>query len=130
MPSITKTEGWRAARSTIMDIALTERTEFREDIRLVTKLVDGPRMLAVYVDDAFEKTNILISLSSLLEEFAGRDYALDYGAALRDINDDRFRRGKTVFPISFADEKGNPDNVIYISDWLARRAAMADEAAA
>ncbi len=130
MPSITKTEGWRAARAIIMDIAMTERTEFREDIRLVTKLVDGPRMLAVYVDDAFEKTNVLISLSSLIEEFAGRDFSLDYGAALQVINDRRRRDGKTVFPISFVDEDGNPDNVIYIADWLARRAAMAEEAAA
>jgi len=129
MPSITKTEGWRAARSIIMDIALTERTEFREDIRLVTKLIDGPRMLAVYVDDAFEKTQILISLSSLIEEFAGRDFALDYGAALQLINDRRRREGKTVFPVSFVDENGNPDNVIYIADYIARRAAMSEAAA-
>ena len=129
MPSITKTEGWRAARSIIMDIALTERTEFREDIRLVTKLIDGPRMLAVYVDDAFEKTSILISLSSLIEEFAGRDFALDYGAALQLINDRRRREGKTVFPVSFVDENGNPDNVIYIADYIARRAAMSEAAA-
>ncbi len=129
MPSITKTEGWRAARSIIMDIALTERTEFREDIHLVTKLIDGPRMLAVYVDDAFEKTSILISLSSLIEEFAGRDFALDYGAALQLINDRRRREGKTVFPVSFVDENGNPDNVIYIADYIARRAAMSEAAA-
>ncbi|MGH6774582.1 hypothetical protein [Brucella tritici] len=108
---------------------MTEQTEFREDIRLVTKLVDGPRMLAVYVDEAFEKTNILISLSSLIEEFAGRDFSLDYGAALQVINDRRRRDGKTVFPISFVDEDGNPDNVIYIADWLARRTAMAEAAA-
>ncbi|MGO1163095.1 hypothetical protein [Brucella pseudogrignonensis] len=129
MPSITKIEGWRAARSIIMDIVLTERTEFREDIRLVTKLVDGPRMLAVYVDDAFEKTQILISLSSLVEEFAGRDFALDYGKALQMINDRRRREGKTVFPVSFVDEDGNPDNVIYIADYIARRAAMSEAAA-
>ncbi|MFS2324632.1 hypothetical protein U2P60_04305 [Brucella sp. H1_1004] len=129
MPSITKIEGWRAARSIIMDIVLTERTEFREDIRLVAKLVDGPRMLAVYVDDAFEKTQILISLSSLVEEFAGSDFALDYGKALQMINDRRRREGKTVFPVSFVDEDGNPDNVIYIADYIARRAAMSEAAA-
>ncbi|WP_435656136.1 hypothetical protein [Brucella pituitosa] len=129
MPSITKTEGWRAARSIIMDIAMTERKEFREDIRLVTNLVDGPRMLAVYIDDAFEKTQILISLSSLIEEFAGRDFSLDYGKALQMINDRRRREGKTVFPVSFVDENGNPDNVIYIADYIARRAAMSEAAA-
>lgn len=127
MTRLRKEEALQAAYSVLMDITLYPGDPQRPDeiddrLRLVHKLVNGDMMvLAAMASDLFDQTGLFPQISNeSLRRCFGED-ALDCGDALEVVGQMRRDRALRPLPVQFVDENGNPDNVVYMADWLAQR---------
>lgn len=128
MTRLRKEEALQAAYSVLMDITLYPGDPQRPDeiddrLRLVHKLVNGDMMvLAAMASDLFDQTGLFPQISNeSLRRCFGEDAALDCGDALEVVGQMRRDRALRPLPVQFVDENGNPDNVVYMADWLAQR---------
>lgn len=136
MSYLRKNEALQAAYSVLLDVTLYPgdpqhpAEQLDDRVRLVHKLIEGDMMvLAAMASDVFDQTGIFPQIDNeTLKRCFGEDAALDCGDALEVVGQMRRGRDLSPLPVKFVDENGNPDNVVYIADWLAQR-RMAAEAA-
>lgn len=128
MTYLRKNEALQAAYSVLLDVALYPGDPQRHDeiddrLRLVHRLVKGDMMvLAAMASDVFDQTGLFPQIDNeSLKRCFSEDAALDCGDALDAVGHLRRDRGLPPLPVKFVDENGNPDNVVYIADWLAQR---------
>lgn len=128
MTRLRKEEAFQAAYGVLMDITLYPGDPQRPDeiddrLRLVHKLVNGDMMvLAAMASDVFDQTGLFPQINNkTLNRCFGEDAALDCGDALEVVGQMRRDRALRPLPVQFVDENGNPDNVVYLADWLAQR---------
>lgn len=126
MSYVRHTEGMLAAHALLVDIALHPDPNSAERLGLVLRLVkDNMTVLAIMMAKVFDQTSVLPPITKDLEMISGIDAALDLGEALDGVMQMRRSQSLPPLPVRFVDEHGNPDNVIYIKDWLAKRRAAA-----
>ncbi|ODT06972.1 MAG: hypothetical protein ABS58_09285 [Mesorhizobium sp. SCN 65-20] len=121
MTSIRRVEGYIAAHGILVDIASSPNTDMDERVEIVLKMVKQPQVLAAMTAKVFDQIGEVPNIAGPVDRIAGREFALEYGDALYQMNQMRRRQGRDAMPIRFKDEDGTPDNVIYIADWLAAR---------
>jgi hypothetical protein len=128
MTYLRKNEAIQAAYGVLMDITLypgdpQHPDEIDDRLRLVHKLIKGEMaILAMMASDLFDQTGLFPQINNeSLKRCFGEDAALDCGDALDAVGHLRRDRALRPLPVQFVDENGNPDNVVYIADWLAQR---------